>query len=135
MNFKIFFLSLFCASTVLIAACHKQATSEEVHFPYIAVNTCDSTTINNINFHVCLDSVQDSRCPANVECFWAGYASCRFTVTFNNQTSIFKLSTVNLIPYLRNDTIINGYKFKLDSLYPSSNSPVYSDYKVKVSIK
>ncbi|MCY7350754.1 MAG: hypothetical protein LH606_08800 [Cytophagaceae bacterium] len=34
-----------------------------------------------------LNAIEDSRCPANVQCVWMGEAVTRFTLEFNGQTS------------------------------------------------
>jgi len=72
------------------------------------------------NISIKLDSVtEDSRCPVNVECVWAGNARAKFILNSNNQPFGFSLNTSS---GFRNDTIIAGYKFKLIELKPY---PVY----------
>lgn len=67
-----------------------------------------------------LDSVtEDSRCPINVECIWAGNARAKFILNSNNYLSGFSLNTST---GFRNDTIISGYDIKLIELKPY---PVY----------
>jgi len=69
-----------------------------------------------------LDSItEDSRCPYNVECIWAGNAKVKFDFTINNQMSSFSLNTST---GFRNDTIISGFRIQLIDLKPY---PVYPD--------
>jgi len=72
------------------------------------------------NISIELDSVtEDSRCPVNVECIWAGNARAKFILNSNNRPSGFSLNTSTVF---RNDTIISGYDIKLIELKPY---PVY----------
>src|SRR2546423_470463 len=84
-----------------------------------------------------LDSVlNDSRCPAEAECVWAGMATVRFVFTTENQQNIFSLS-IGSGP-IKSDTIINGYKIKLIALnpYPEINKVIKeSDYTAEIIIQ
>ncbi|MDD4970601.1 MAG: hypothetical protein PHT07_14340 [Paludibacter sp.] len=82
-----------------------------------------------------LDSVsEDSRCPFNVECVWAGNAKVSFDFASNNRLSQFSLNTSS---GFRNDTLISGYEIKLIDLKPY---PVYPttilqrDYIARIKI-
>jgi len=87
------------------------------------------------NLSIKLDSVtEDSRCPYNVECVWAGNAKVKFDFTINNHVSTFLLNT---IPGFRTDTIISGFRIKLIELnpYPVYPDPVLQkDYKAVIKI-
>lgn len=79
-------------------------------------------TGNENNLSIQLDSVtEDSRCPYNVECVWAGNAKVKFDFTLNNQLSAISLNTST---GFRTDTIISGFKIQLIELKPY---PVYPD--------
>jgi len=84
--------------------------------------------------------VQDCRCPENVVCIWAGYASARFKLTINDNAPIpFVLGTVfgNQVG-MSQDTIFDGFEFKLINCLPYPNTkkvPDKSEYKVLVTIK
>lgn len=140
MNFSKIVFGLFICISTLLFACNKQST-ETNNLPAnsLAINVSNSSsiTINNQNITVYLDSiVQDSRCPKDVVCVWAGVAECKLKLLLNNQSYTFKLGTLINSIY-KKDTTINGYKFTLDSIipYPSITSPhFYSEYKAYIKI-
>ena len=82
-----------------------------------------------------LDSVtEDSRCPYNVECVWAGNAIVKLDFTINNQLSTFYLNTSS---GFRTDTIISGFRIQLIDLkpYPVYPDPVLQkDYRAEIKI-
>jgi len=82
-----------------------------------------------------LDSItEDSRCPYNVECVWAGNAKVKFDFTYNNLLSFFSLNTST---GFRNDTTLSGYEIKLIDLkpYPVYPNPILQrDYTVRIKI-
>lgn len=82
-----------------------------------------------------LDSVlNDSRCPANANCIWAGNAEVRFVYSKDNNTVNFVLNT---LPAFRTDSLINGYRIKLIKLspYPEiAGSIKQNDYKSEIKI-
>jgi hypothetical protein len=79
------------------------------------------------NVSIKLDSVlEDSRCPENVECFWAGMAIARFDFTLNNKLTTFFLTNTG---GTAGDTIISGYKIQFISLNP------YPVYGIPINIK
>jgi len=72
------------------------------------------------NISIKLDSItEDSRCPFNVECAWAGNARTKFIFNSKNQESVFSLNTSSGSV---NDTNISGYRIKLIELKPY---PIY----------
>jgi len=82
-----------------------------------------------------LDSVtEDSRCPYNVECVWAGNAIVKFEFITNNKMNQFSLNTsAGFIT----DTIISGFKIQLIELkpYPVYPNPILQkDYVAKIKI-
>lgn len=86
-------------------------------------------------FYICLDSVfNDSRCPLELECFWAGTAEVRFRyIKSNNDPILFNLS---LRPV--NYAIIDGFKFTLVDLspYPHVDHQIaQEDYKAEITIE
>jgi len=87
------------------------------------------------NISIKLDSVtEDSRCPVNVECIWAGNARAKFILNSNNQLTRFSLNTSS---GFRNDTIISGYDIKLIELkpYPVYTHPInQTDYIARIKI-
>jgi hypothetical protein len=83
--------------------------------------------------------INESRCPKGAECIWAGYAAARFDLIVDGNTKhTFDLATIDLLPELRRDTLINGMTFKLLDItpYPDlSKEYKIADYKVIVSIE
>ena len=82
-----------------------------------------------------LDSVlNDSRCPKNGLCIWAGNAEVRFVYSKDNNSVKFVLNTLSAF---RTDSLINGYRIKLINLspYPEiAGSIKQDDYKAEIKI-
>ncbi|MBS1579393.1 MAG: hypothetical protein JST29_07125 [Bacteroidetes bacterium] len=138
-SFKIV-IGLFSCISTLLFACNKQsAETNNLLTDSLVINVSNSASIsvNNQKITVYLDSiVQDSRCPKDVVCVWAGVAECKLKVLLNNQSYTFKLGTL-INGIYKKDTTINGYKFTLDSItpYPSITSPhFYSEYKAYIKV-
>jgi hypothetical protein len=82
--------------------------------------------------------INESRCPGGAQCIWAGYAAARFNLIDDGNEYTFDLSTIDLAPTLKRDTLINGITYKLLDItpYPYLNVEYKpEDYKVKVSIE
>ena len=94
--------------------------------------------IKNADYQISivLDSVlNESRCPAGAECFWAGNAAVRFVYSSANSKVSFILNTSSSF---RTDSLIEGYRIKLITLTPYPKLGVeikQSDYKAEVEIK
>lgn len=69
-----------------------------------------------------VEIVEDSRCPADVQCIWAGNAKVRLRVNTGRGTEMVTLETMNS-PLI----VINGYSFKLTELTPVPRSNVRID--------
>ena len=88
------------------------------------------------DFSIAFDSVlQDSRCPEDVICIWAGNAQGRFNIIaegrFHHQIIL------NTTLPMQQDTTLHGINYKLMSLSPEPNSKVpidYTKYKAKLLI-
>lgn len=84
----------------------------------------------NIKF---LAVTEDSRCPTNVNCIWAGVARVKITLRKNGKTAAFELNTNQL----DKPAVFEGYEVRLDTLtpYPNSASPTRAaDYKALFTI-
>lgn len=127
----IFVLSLLL---LLIVSCNKPAQEKEYQFADIELDHCADTNINGHAIRVCFDSVYDSRCPLNFECFWQGEATVKLFLQAGEQQHTFRLSTLNAPPLYRNDTILSGYRIKLLSVSPYPGSSVNTPYRVGLSI-
>lgn len=123
------------AMLVALISCDKPIEETQYQFPTIVLNHCADTIITGQKIRFCFDSVYDSRCPANVECVWAGEAIVKLSLQIGiNEKLSFKLSTLNHPPTFRNDTTISGYRIKLlkVSPYPGDNSN--EPYRVELSV-
>jgi hypothetical protein len=84
---------------------------------------------------VLLDSVlNDSRCPTDVVCIWAGNAEARFVIKRGVEETKFNLNTT-LRP---RDTTINGYKITLLDLLPypvSKHQIAPEEYYAHISVQ
>jgi hypothetical protein len=89
------------------------------------LNTCTSKTFNAEEISVCFDNVNDSRCPSDVECVWAGVAIARFTLIKNGVSHPFTLTTLPVFHQYSSDTTVAGYNFHLVNIlpYPKFSSP------------
>ena len=90
----------------------------------------------NENIWITLDSlVQDSRCPINVTCVWAGNAKMALSFGKDNNKSSFELNSNR---QFRNDTTLYGYNIQLIDVkpYPHTDSTyVQKDYSTRLLIK
>lgn len=78
---------------------------------------------------VTIDSVlNDSRCPADALCVWAGNAAVRFIFCDQNEQIRFVLNTYGGSQF-PSDTVIGSYSIKLTSLqpYPFSSHHIEQD--------
>jgi hypothetical protein len=86
----------------------------------IPINTCLDKKANKESIEFCFDQLlEDSRCPINAVCVWQGVAKAKFSLKINGETKTFELSTLNMPPYYRTDTTLNGYKNKTDEYISS----------------
>jgi hypothetical protein len=104
----------------------------------IGFGRCVQGKIGGDNLRLCFDKViEDSRCPANAMCIWQGAAVAEFSLTKDNETSSFRLSTINMPPNYIKDTIVMGYKIEFINMspYPGTVPSPISDKDRKVEIK
>lgn len=91
---------------------------------------------SNYNISIVLDSVlNDSRCPTGAQCVWAGNASVRFVYSSGSRKVSFVLNTLSSF---RTDSLIDGYRIKLEKLtpYPELGIEIkQADYKAEIEIK
>lgn len=106
---------------VIAGSCKK---NDVVKYSALYLNTCTSKSLNAEGIKLCFNSLNDSRCPADVVCGWAGTAIAKFTLTKNSISYPFTLSTLPGHPY-SSDTVVAGYKFRLVNIlpYPKISSP------------
>lgn len=67
-----------------------------------------------------VELIEDSRCPVDVECIWAGNARIKIRVTKNGRSKLFDLNT------MERDAVpeYGGYRFRLTALMPELRSNV-----------
>ena len=133
------FLYIIPAAIVMMAhSCSKKDVELKEGTLEIALKRCGSGEIAGDNVRLCFDSlISDSRCPANAICIWQGTATARFSLTKNNETKTFVLSTLNQPPTYIKDTILLGYKIEFVNLSPypgTAPTPVPAD-KLKAELK
>ena len=101
----------------------------------ISYNDCVCDPENQM--YVCLDSVlNDSRCPAGLQCFWEGNAKVRFKFKRTGDKPV--LFELNTHKGYTTSTIISGYRFTLTGLtpYPVLNQRIdLKDYKADLLIE
>lgn len=89
---------------------------------------------NSVKFEI--TAINDSRCPSDVECIWAGKADVSIDVTSPVSGSLV-LSTLNNNIYKSTDTLGN-YSFQLIDVspYPVSTETInLEDYEVSLKIE
>lgn len=134
-------LFLYIAPVVIILmahSCSKKDIALREGTVELALKRCGNGDIGGNNLRLCFDSLlSDSRCPANAMCIWQGTATAKFSLTKDNETKTFVLSTLNQPPTYKKDTILMGYKIEFVNLspYPGTVSmPVPAD-KIKAEIR
>lgn len=102
---------------ICLFACKKSVDIEQ---PFVVkLNQCNQVTVNNQSIRICYDSlIEDSRCPKNAVCVWQGVARVKLSATISGEQHSFHLSTVNMQPDYRTDTVLSGYKFQLINVHP-----------------
>lgn len=79
--------------------------------------------------------IEDSRCPSDVVCIWAGRASCLMEITIGKETN----QTVFTQPGLSEEYVITQYgkynlQFRIEP-YPQSGSDIKnSDYRLRLTV-
>lgn len=124
MNETIF---LFAALILMLVACQKQTSCEDLRWKTVDLNDC-TIDDKNENVRICFTSLQDSRCPLNATCVWQGIAVAGFTIRLHGIQHQVTLATDKIPGYPSTDTTVSGYQIKLLNItpYPESvtNEPV-----------
>jgi hypothetical protein len=80
-----------------------------------------------------VELVEDSRCPVDTNCIWAGNAKIKVRVTRNGKSKVLELNTMNK----GGDPVFAGYKFRLTDLDPDLRTNVRinrNGYVAKIQI-
>lgn len=114
------FLYIIPAVIILMAhSCSKKDIEIKEGTVELALKKCGSGNISGKNLRLCYDSLlSDSRCPANAMCIWQGTATAKFSLTKDHETRTFVLSTINMPPTYKKDTVLMGYKIEFVNLTP-----------------
>jgi hypothetical protein len=64
-----------------------------------------------------LELVEDSRCPADVNCVWAGIAKIKIQLNKNGKTAVVELNTQN-----EKSTVFQGHTVTLKDLQPRQST-------------
>jgi hypothetical protein len=80
--------------------------------------------------------IEESRCPADVKCFWAGNAKITFEVTVKENSFDIILNTY---PEFDQSTEVDGYRISLNEVAPypqsSDNPPAKKEYFGKLVVE
>ena len=137
-SMKIFLFIIPVVIVLMANSCSKKDVELREGTIELALKRCSNGDIGGNNLRLCFDSlISDSRCPANAVCGWAGTAIAKFSFTKDNETKIFVLSTLDMSPTYRKDTILMGYKIEFVNLSPypgTAPQPVPAD-KIKAELK
>jgi hypothetical protein len=123
-------------SLLLVISCQKEMTHNSfIVNQTFAIKYGETKSNTDYGIIISLDSVlNDSRCPSDGICVWAGNAQVRFVYSKSNERISLVLNT---LPSFRTDTLINGYRIKLIGLtpYPKiAESIKQSDYAADIEI-
>ena len=110
----------------VLLQCKKPAKAIETVFVVSPFSCSNTETNKSIDYFICVDSLYDSRCPANVNCPWAGFAKVKVKFHEGNNVYSFEMSLTKFPAIgLTNDTTLNGYRIIFTDVlpYPGSTSP------------
>lgn len=116
------FLSVFLS--ILMYGCFNKSDPLANHFDLkgkenITLNQGKCLQSVNGEYEICLESVNDSRCPVNVVCIWEGDAVVDLSFKSNQKTTSFKLHTHD---NFQQDTVIDNIKIELAKVAPYPKS-------------
>jgi len=114
------------------AACRKPASKTETF--RVTRGACTDKETGDQLVRVCLDSVQDSRCPPHAVCVWQGVAIGYFRMQVHGTETRFALSTRSLPGMPPTDTLVQGYRLRFLDLFPypgtGTGDPVEAEIEI-----
>lgn len=129
---KLKILIVLILGTIFIYGCKKSVQPDQA--ATIKLHECFQKKIVARNISLCFDSVvEDSRCPINVTCIWAGRAVAKFTFSSNNVSHPLTLVANSSPANYSSDTVLDGYTIRFINLYPHPGDGG-SELKAEVSI-
>jgi len=121
---------IFCCLVITAFACENSETEAGVYLEgEIQLKHGEVIYSNNKKASLEIININDSRCPSDVVCFWAGDARVTFEFK-NNTTSMFEL-------YISGKDTVDGYIFELVSVdpYPVSTEVLeLDDYIITLNV-
>lgn len=121
-------------------SCTKQHSEFEAR-SVIGIAQCKDFKITSGKITCCLDAViEDSRCPANANCVWAGFAAARFMVKKGTNRSVITLMAKPDLPgghLYPTEAFLMGVNISFDQLnpYPGLDSFAYKNYQATITVK
>jgi len=101
----------------------------------VAIHFQESYGFDKENIQVTFDSLlEDSRCPVNVVCIWAGNAKVLLTLTKDSYKQDFILNTNKRF---NRDTVLFGYTISLKNVWPLPHTDslyTLQDYSIDMII-
>lgn len=130
----VFSLALLCLLAIPLATAQDsdQITLPQLNSP-IKLHINESTFLESESLQITVNSINDSRCPSDVTCVWEGEAKVQLSLTHNEKSGNFTLSTVKN----NNSVSFDNYLVNLQSVepYPTSTKTIATDdYVVTVSV-
>ena len=125
---------LIAAVSFVLLQCKKPQKVTETIF-IAPLNSCSNIkTDNSGDYFICVDSLNDSRCPANAICIWAGFAMAKIKFHEGNNTHSLKMVLEKSVYFPNtNDTTINGYRIIFTDVQPypglGSSPPIAGEQK------
>ena len=125
------------AATLIALATASCALTPQV-FPQLILAGGEPTAVPDTDITLTLTEVEDQRCPAGVDCVWAGMI--RVHLTASTPTAKQQITLCNQCDDATDLATAAGQTFGLISLQPSTEdlaklgrAPVLSDYEVTVN--
>jgi hypothetical protein len=90
----------------------------------ITIQVFDSATYCNENLSITFNTYpNDSRCPSDVTCIWAGFVEVELSVNLKGKDTVLKLSTEPNISGIPVQANVGDYSIKLIDVipYPATN--------------
>lgn len=127
-------LCMVCLSVIPFAAGQEtdQITLPQLNSP-IALHVNESTFLETENLQITLNNIDDSRCPADVTCIWAGEAKAHLSLMHNEKSGNLTLSTMDK----SNTSSFDGYLFsmlKVDPYPVSTENITDADYLATILV-
>ena len=133
-------LVLFCCTVACGADANPKRVTEVVRLDHpFEIRADGQVTVKGEKLRIKFEAVeQDSRCPADVTCVWAGNAVVRLELTINGRDSKTVSLNTARSPSLVTETHYRNYKVSLVGLKPypkrSTQKIAPADYKVTLVV-